>query len=509
MEASVGLVLTGGGARGAYQAGVLKRISELKGVQTHGNPFHIITGASAGAINGSAIAIGCDDFASAADFLAGLWLDLKPSDVFRCDIVAQAHNSLTWILDLSFGGLHGGGNAVSLLDATPLSNFLGRHFCCDRIQANIKRGCLHALALSATNYDSGKSYLFIQGKEGHARWNKSRRVTVATRITTEHIRASAAIPIVFQPVKLQIGRETALFGDGCVRLPQPLSPAIRLGADRILAVGVSAENVTRREWSTESRDASLAEVMGVLFKVMFLDSLVSDNEHLSRLNQLLGAGCLDACAGEGLEHMRPVRSLLITPSVELAEVAEEHQKDMPQLIHYFVSSLGRDAASTSDLMSYLLFTSKYTKTLLDIGYADAGKRIDEVEELLYSSHPKSSGRCFSFKAAGVRISVARKSRTWNAKAALAASAGSGARGRRLWHPGGQRTRKHKAAKRAGSTSRRAPQALKGRGENASGRLRSIKAVTAALGAARASLKRRLSQLGTLVLKSFPVKRRVR
>src|ERR1035437_1786329 len=189
----LGLVVTGGGARGAYQAGVLKRIGEIKRVQTHGNPFPIIGGASAGAINGTALASGCDEFAFATGTIAELWSRLEPSDIFRCGVLSQTRNSLTWIRDLSFGGLLGGGNPRSLLDATPLWHFLNIHLHCERIQDNIKRGYIYALTISATNYNSGKSYLFIQGARVHPMWNRSRRVTLATRITVDHICASAAI----------------------------------------------------------------------------------------------------------------------------------------------------------------------------------------------------------------------------------------------------------------------------------------------------------------------------
>ncbi len=246
----VGLAITGGGARGAYQAGVLKRIGEIERIKASGNPFPIIDGASAGAINGSAVAAGSDDVPRATEVLARLWSEIRPSDVFRCDILSQAHNSLTWILDLSFGGALGGGNARSLLDATPLRHYLSQHLRCDRIEANIERGNLYALAISATNYNSGKSYLFIQGREGHAMWNRSRRVTLATQITVDHICASAAIPLVFQPVKLKTSRGFAYFGDGCIRLQQPLSPIIRLGAEKLLAIGVRCDTIQRRRKPT-------------------------------------------------------------------------------------------------------------------------------------------------------------------------------------------------------------------------------------------------------------------
>lgn len=386
MDKVLGLVMTGGGARGAYQAGVLKRIGEIKRIQTHGNPFPIIGGASAGAINGSALAAGAGEFAEATTVVAQLWANLKPSDVFRCDLTSQTRNSLIWIMDLTFGGFLGGGNARSLLDASPLRHFLSKYLDCDRIQENIKRKHLYALAISATNYNTGKSYLFIQGAKGHPMWNRSRRVTLATKITIEHICASAAIPLVFQPVRLKTARGTAFFGDGCLRLQQPLSPLIRLGAEKILAIGVRGENTEHQEENADLRDPSLAQVMGVILNVMFLDHLATDIEHLDRLNQLLVEGHISHLGAAGCERMRALTTLLITPSANLTLVAEHHQKDMPYLIQYFVNSLGRDAASCSDLMSYLLFTPKYTRDLIALGYHDASERIDEIENYLYSSN---------------------------------------------------------------------------------------------------------------------------
>lgn len=381
--------MTGGGARGAYQAGVLKRIGEIKRIQTHGSPFPIIAGASAGAVNGTAVAVGSDDFAVASKVLAQLWSDIKPADVFRCDLMAQTRNSLTWILDLSFGGVLGGGNARSLLDATPLRHYLNEHLDCGRIQDNIRRGHLYALAISATNYGSGKSYLFIQGAKGHPMWQRSRRVTLATKITVDHVCASAAIPVVFPPVELKTPLGTAFFGDGCMRLQQPLSPIIRLGADRVFAIGVRCESLEKQVDSHNGKPPSLAEVAGLLCNVMFLDHLATDIEHLERLNQLLKSGQLKQ-SSNGTQEMRPLRTLLIAPSTDLAWVAAEHRTAMPYLISYFVNSLGRDAASCSDLMSYLLFTPEYTNALIDIGYHDADERIDEIEEFIYSSESRKN-----------------------------------------------------------------------------------------------------------------------
>jgi len=389
MENAVGLVMTGGGARGAYQVGVLKRIGELKRVGLQGNPFPIIGGASAGAINAAALATGCHDFAAATQILAEVWATLKPSDVFRCDVLSQAHNSIAWMVDLSFGAILGGGHARSLLDATPLRRFLNKHLECDRIQENIKRGHLYALAISATNFNSGKSYLFIQGSKGHPTWKRVRLVTVATKITVDHICASCAIPFVFQPVRLTIpARGSAFFGDGCVRLQQPLSPVIRLGAKKVFAIGVRCGKKERPEEAADERNPSLAQVLGVVFDVIFLDHLDTDIEHLERLNQLLRHDHINQSDGE-LPQMRPLRTFIIAPSVHLSDVAAQHQNDMPALIHYFLSSLGRDAASCSDLMSYLLFTPQYTRELIQLGYHDASERIDEIEDFLYSSQGDS------------------------------------------------------------------------------------------------------------------------
>ena len=413
MDNATGLVMTGGGARGAYQAGVLKRIGELRRSEA-GNPFPLIGGASAGAVNGAAVAAGCDDFPRVTRALAGMWANLRPSDVFHCDFVSQAHNSLTWILDLSFGALTGGGHARSLLDATPLKHFLNRHLDCNRIQANIRSGDLYALAVSATNFNSGNSYLFIHGAKGHPIWQRVRLVTLATKITVDHICASAAIPMIFEPVQLKIPRGLAFFGDGCARLQQPLSPVIRLGAEKVFAIGVRGGPKEQIEVSNNESKPSIAQVMGVLFNVIFLDHLATDIEHLERLNHLLESGHIVQPDVPGSEKIRPLKTLLVTPSVSLSDVAHQHQKDMPSLIRYFVSSLGRDSHSCSDLMSYLLFTPKYTRELIEIGYSDAEARIDEIEDFLYSSEngesPKTATRGMKN---GKRVVDARISGTRN------------------------------------------------------------------------------------------------
>jgi NTE family protein len=189
--------------------------------------------------------------------------------------------------------------------------------------------------------------------------------------------------LIFQPVKLTTPQGTAFYGDGCVRLQQPLSPVIRLGADKIVAIGVRCEDREHQKETADPRQPSLAQVLGILLNAIFVDHLVSDVEHLERLNRLLAAGLVKDRTN-GPERMRALSTLLITPSVNLSEVAEQHQRSMPALIQYFVNSLGRNADSCADLMSYLLFTSGYERALVDIGYSDASRRIDEIEEFLYA-----------------------------------------------------------------------------------------------------------------------------
>ncbi len=222
----------------------------------------------------------------------------------------------------------------------------------------------------------------LQGRKGHPIWNRTRRVTLPTSITVDHVCASCAMPLVFPTVRLSTARGTAFFGDGCVRLHQPLSPVIRLGAKRIVAVGVRGEKLEHQEEASDEREPSVAEVLGILLNAIFLDHLAADIEHLERINELLRREHLGSGDGDAAT-VRPLSRLLIAPSLDLTEVAQQHHRDMPGLIQYFVNSLGRDTASCADVMGYLLFTSKYTRELVEIGYKDAEQRIDEIEEYLF------------------------------------------------------------------------------------------------------------------------------
>lgn len=390
-----GLVLTAGGARGAYQAGVLKRIGEIPALRKGMSPFPIVAGASAGAINGAAIAGYSSSFHLGTQRLAQLWAGLRAEDVYRTDLRALLRNGLKLGLDVALGALTGAGRVQSLLDAGPLRPFLGQHLPMAGIGEAIRAGHLYAVAITATGYHSGKSYTFIQGRPGHPLWTKSRRVALPVTLGVEHICASAAIPVVFAPVPVAIDGATAWFGDGAMRLVTPLSPAIRLGASRVLAIGVrcqgSADVLTRAELvkaetTTTMPRPPLSQICGVFMNAIFLDHLDADIDHLIRMNELVSVSGevahLDA-ARRISEPMRLVEPLAISPSEDLAIIANTMKHKIPRTVRYLLDALGQPDAQSADLTSYLLFDSGYTRELIRVGYEDAGRRIDEIEAFLH------------------------------------------------------------------------------------------------------------------------------
>lgn len=396
------LVLTAGGARGAYQAGVMKRISEIPALARSPAPFSIITGASAGAINGATIASQHQDFTASAQQLVKLWSNLSAKDVYRTDPFAMLGNAGRMALDFTLGGLIGAGRVQSLVDSSPLYRFLGQHLRLEGIRRAVQEGGLYALGITATGYHTGRAFTFVEGQAGHPIWNKSRRVALRTKITLPHILASAAIPIVFPPVELPTGNSSAYFGDGAMRLVTPLSPAIRLGASRLLAVGVrcqeSANSLLRTEWSSDDDFASdlrrppLSQICGTLMNAIFLDHLDSDLEHLKRMNSFVAeheklASLVDMLEEPDSDHepMRIVTPMVVSPSADIAIIAKTLEHRMPKSIRYVMEGLGTPDAQSADLTSFLLFDSVFTRELIQLGYRDASLRIDELEAFLCES----------------------------------------------------------------------------------------------------------------------------
>jgi NTE family protein len=387
-----GLVLTAGGARGAYQAGVLKRLGEIARLKDQPSPFKIITGASAGAINAVAIASSNESFSYATEQLAKLWGNIQAKDVFKTDSFSLGAGSAKWIRDLSLGGIFGGGGAQSLLDFSPLRNYLQKHIRFDGIADAIEKQNLYAVAISATSYYSGRSFSFIQGQTGHPIWRKSRRYSLSVTLGVDHVWGSCAIPIIFQPVKISMPIGDFYFGDGALRLTTPFSPAIRLGADRVFAIGIRSQKSAEARLQTELLDSTgerlqmrkppLAQVFGVALNSIFLDHLDSDLDHLKRMNEIIEF--LDPTRPlKTREPMKVVTPYAINPSVDLASIAETHSVKMPRVIRYMMEGLGQSKAQSADLMSYLLFDSSYTRALIDIGYKDASDNLPEIEDMLF------------------------------------------------------------------------------------------------------------------------------
>ena len=400
----LGLVLTAGGARGAYQAGVLKRIGEIPGLAHGPSPFPIIAGASAGAINGAMIASRPLYFRETTAELARLWGQLEVRQVFRADLGALAVSAFNLMRDLVLGGLIGRTVTQSLFDATPLYRLVAASLPAGGIAEGIRRGHVYAVAVSATSYHSGRSFTFVQGREGHPIWVKSRRVVLPVELRAEHISASAAIPIVFPPVMIRSVAGNLYFGDGGLRLTTPFSPAIRLGADRVFGIGIRshrAANILARDEVAAAEGSGtglavvcppLAQICGVFMNAIFLDHLDTDLDHLRRMNELIAAYQRDEPASESSapvgvspsEPMRQVWPLVINPSEDLAVIAQRFAHRMPRVVRYLMEGLGTPDAQSADLMSYLLFDAAYTRALVDIGYRDAGDRIDEIEAFIRS-----------------------------------------------------------------------------------------------------------------------------
>lgn len=399
----LGLVLTAGGARGAYQAGVLKRIGELPSLAGAASPFPIVTGASAGAINGTMIASRAGDFREATQELARLWARLEVEHVFHTDALSLSMGALRFVRDMALGSLLGSTLSQALLDATPLRAFLARALPLDGIADSIRDGNLYAVAILATSYHSGRSFTFVQGRPGHPIWVKSRRVVLPVRLTVDHVCASAAIPIVFPPVPLPSAVGDVYFGDGALRLVTPFSPAIRLGATHVFGIGIRSQRAADSLWQEELGVAAgasehaqgiltppMAQICGVFLNAIFLDHLDADLEHLKRMNELIQtyAGGVPppvprpVADGTTIEPMRVVSPLVVSPSEDLALIAQRFAHRMPRLVRYMLDGLGTPDAQSADLMSYLLFDSFYTRTLVDIGYRDASARIDEIEAFL-------------------------------------------------------------------------------------------------------------------------------
>lgn len=371
----IALILTGGGARAAYQVGVLKAIAEFL-PRRSSSPFKVICGTSAGALNAVTLAVNAKHFRSGVKYLLGIWTNSEVSDIYRTDILGVLANSVRWVfgLVLSLIGINRM-HHISLLDNAPLATFLERTLPWEKIQENIDAGELHALSISASGYGSGQSVTFYQGVPGLKPWKRTRRLGVESRIGLEHLLASSAIPFIFPAV--HIHRE--YFGDGSMRQVAPISPALHLGADKVLLMG--AWHTDDEEGRRSRMDAypTLAQIAGHALDSIFLDGLEVDLERLERVNRTVSLIPESLRASLGMRH---IDILVVTPSQPLEKIAEQHVASLPWTIRLLLRAAGVMRKSGATLVSYLLFERHYCRALIDLGYQDAMQRRDEITAFL-------------------------------------------------------------------------------------------------------------------------------
>jgi NTE family protein len=365
------LVLAGGGARAAYEVGVLSAIAE----RVPALEFPILTGVSAGAINAVYLAAHPGPLAAAVATLRAQWSRLVVDKVFRVRPARLVGELLRGLAHAVLG--QRGGRAVlhGLLDMSPLRHFLAAILDFAEIDAKITTGQLRAAALSATAYPLGETVTFVQGRGDVAMWHRASRYAVSDRLTLEHVMASAALPILFPAVRIGEG----FYGDGSVRQTAPLAPAIHLGAQAILAVTLRSTPRSRAAGPPARQEyPTVAEVIGLLLHTIFLDALEADAERLARINQLL-TRLPDPFGPEGL---RPVNLLLLRPSQSLSALALGCGAKLPPLLRWIVRGMGGDRATAVDFLSYLLFDPAYTSALIELGYADARADWGRIEQFL-------------------------------------------------------------------------------------------------------------------------------
>ncbi|MBK7978247.1 MAG: patatin-like phospholipase family protein [Deltaproteobacteria bacterium] len=371
----VALVLSGGGARGAYQVGVLKGLAEL-GIGAPGkSPFSILVGSSAGSINAAMLAAHADRFEDGVAQLARLWGNIQAKQVFRTDVASLGGIGLKWVRDLTFGGALGHVAPKALLDTAPLRKLLAKAIPFGDIAGNVERGGLKAVAISATNLYTTNGVVFVQGARNLPTWSRIRRQVERTEIGVEHLMASSAIPVFFPSVEIG-GRH---FGDGCIRNTSPLEPAIQLGAQRIVAVGVR-ESSPRPESVGPTRlpPPTIAQIAGVLLDAVMLDSIEVDVDHALRVNQSVAAH-----GGAAGDPFHLVDVLWLSPTRSFGELAAEMADHVPGIVRYLLRGLGGDEATT-ELVSYLLFDAAFCSRLIELGADDVKRRAGEVRAFFAS-----------------------------------------------------------------------------------------------------------------------------
>jgi len=372
------LVMGGGGARGAYQVGLLRHLAR----RYPSLRLPILTGVSAGAVNVAHLAQHTGTFSAAVTSLERLWRSLSPEQVFRVDAPALLGNLVRWGVRLVSGGKVAETQTKGLVDTTPLRTFLTRAFVpqdgvLTGIEQNIARGSLRAVALSTTDYATGQSIVWMQGRNIEE-WERPKRRSVSTRLTVDHVMGSSALPFFFPAVKIG----DSWHGDGGIRLTAPLSPALHLGAHKILAISTRYERSQAEANLPATRGyPPPAQVLSILYNAIFLDLIDQDVVRLQKMNFVLRK-----LPPETRDGMRVVNILVLRPSRDLGMLSSEYEPLLPGFFRFMTRGLGTRQTASPDILSLLMFQADYLGRLIELGEADAEARADEIDAFLQANH---------------------------------------------------------------------------------------------------------------------------
>lgn len=368
------LILTGGGARAAYQVGVLSAISKFS-PRHHPVPFPIICGTSAGAINATALACYASCFQLGVKKLEWVWNSLKTDRIYHSDPLRVSSHIISGILG-SFQADYANKTARSLLNNTPLRKLLSNVVDYNRIDNNIVKGDLSALSITASSYSNGNSISFYQSNDTIKPWFRAKRSGIPTQINSDHLLASAAIPLIFPSMKIKRNH----FGDGSIHQLSPLSPAIHLGGEKLFIVGVEQPKESIHVNENNPHPPSTATIAGHLLDGIFSDTLQSDLERMTRVNKTLSLITNDRRKNN--EGLKNIESLVLNPSHNFNSMAVEYYHELPYTIRLLLRSIGVTNNSESSILSYLLFDKAYCKQLIKLGFEDALEQESKIRHFL-------------------------------------------------------------------------------------------------------------------------------